>query len=219
LNDLFPQLLENVAPPYPVGPGGGGVSTLMGRRLQQRHRSLARRRERPTGRLFLAALPDAETAERIADLVRRLRIGHELTGRPLKTEHFRVTLHHVADDVGAPPPVLIDTILQRIAEVAMPPFRVAFDRVMSFRNGAFVLRGDDSTIGLEILQQRVSDALDGRPQLARPFTPHVTLLRDGRHVEAHEVEPIAWTVRDVTLVHSLQGRTTHRHVARLPLGS
>lgn len=216
MNGLFPQLLENIGP---AGLGGGGVSTLMGQRLQQRHGSLARRRVRPTDRLFLAALPDPEIAERIADLARRLRIGHGLTGRPLKTEHFHVTLHHVGDDVGAPPAALVDTILRRVADVAMPSFRVAFDRVMSFRNGAFVLCGDESTIGLEILQQRVSDTLDGRPQLARPFTPHVTLLRDSRHVEAHEIEPIAWTVRDITLVHSLLGRTTHHHLARLPLGS
>ena len=101
----------------------------------------------------------------------------------------------------------------------MPSFRVAFDRAMSFRNGALVLSGDDSVIGLEVLQQRLSDVLDGRPRPARSFTPHLTLLRDSQRVAAHPIEPISWTVREVVLVHSLLGRTTHRHLARLPLAA
>jgi 2'-5' RNA ligase len=98
-----------------------------------------------------------------------------------------------------------------------PPFRVVFDRVMSFRNGALVLRGDDGLIGLEILQQRLSDVLDGRPRQARRFTPHMTLLRDSRLVDERPIEPIGWTVREFVLVHSLLGRTRHRHLVRVPL--
>jgi RNA 2',3'-cyclic 3'-phosphodiesterase len=200
----------------------GGISLLVAQRLQRHHAQVARRPQRPTDRLFLAALPDPETAARIADLARRLRIGHGLTGQPLRPEHFHVTLHHVGDDVTPPTSSLIDSVMDRLCGVAMPPlmpsFRVAFDRVGSFKNGAFVLRGDESLIGLEVLQQRVSDALDARPGAARPFTPHVTLLRDGRRIDEHEIEPIAWTVTEVVLVHSLLGRTRHHHVARLPLG-
>ena len=197
--------------------GDGGLSLLSTQRLQRRHTQFGRPQRQPTDRLFLAALPDPETAARIADLARRLRIGHGLKGQPLRPEHFHVTLRHVGDDVTPPSAAVIDTVMDRLAGVAMPTFRVAFDRVGSFKNGAFVLRGDESLIGLEVLQQRVSDALDTRPGVARPFTPHVTLLRDGRHVEEHEIEPIAWTVKEVVLVHSLLGRTTHKHVARLPL--
>jgi len=197
---------------------GGGISLLATQRLQRRHEQFRRPRQPPTDRLFLAALPDPATAARIADLARRLRIGHGLTGQPLRPEHFHVTLHHVCDDVTPPTASVIDAILDRLSGVAMPSFRVAFDRVGSFKNGAFVLRGDESLIGLEVLQQRVSDALDARPGAARRFTPHVTLLRDGRRIEEHEIEPIAWTVKEVVLVHSLLGRTRHHHVARLPLG-
>jgi len=146
-----------------------------------------------------------------------LRLSHGLTGKPLDKEHFHVPLFHVGNDVCVPPPELVEILTERAARVVMPSFRVAFDRVMSFRNGALVLSGADSVIGLEVLQQRLSDALDGRPRPARPFTPHVTLLRDGQRVDAHPIEPISWTVRDVVLVHSLLGRTTHRHLARLPL--
>ena len=169
-----------------------------------------------TDRLFLAVLPDEETAARIGDLAGRLRIGHGLTGAPLKPEHFHVTLCHVGDYVGLPADV-IEAVEERAASVAMPAFRIAFDRVMSFRNDAFVLSGDDSTIGLEILQQRLSDALDGSPRQAQAFTPHLTLLRDSHHIPDQPIEPISWTAREVVLVHSLLGKTTHRHLAHFPL--
>jgi RNA 2',3'-cyclic 3'-phosphodiesterase len=197
--------------------GGTHFPLLASQRSARFHAQAPRSPARKTDRLFLAALPDRETAERISDLARRLRIGHELRGKLIRPEHFHVTLHHVADDVVPPPGELVDAILQRLSDLTMPSFRVAFDRVGSFKNGAFVLRGDESLIGLEVLQQRVSDALDARPAVARPFTPHVTLLRDGRRVEEHDIEPIEWKVKEVVLVHSLLGRTTHRHVARLPL--
>ena len=72
-------------------------------------------------------------------------------------------------------------------------------------------------VGLDVLQQRLSDALDGEPRQARPFTPHVTLLRDRHRVPEQRIEPIEWTVRELVLVHSLIGRPAHRHLARWSL--
>lgn len=172
---------------------------------------------RPTDRLFFAALPDPQTAVRISDLACRLKIGHELTGRLLRPEHFHVTLFHVGDSEGLSSKV-VDSAVECAASVTMPSFKVAFDRVGSFKNGAFVLRGEEGTIGLEVLQQRLSDTLDARPGRARPFTPHVTLLRDSQKVEEHDIQPIEWTVKEIVLVHSLLGKTEHRHLAKLPLG-
>jgi len=190
--------------------------TLAVRRLRRRQEVLV---GKATDRLFLAALPDADTAGRIAETARHLRISHGLAGKPLRPEHLHVTLHHIPDLRFAPASELIDILKERVASVSMPSFRVSFDRAGSFRNGALVLRGDDGTIGLDILQQRLSDALNGQPGKARPFTPHVTLLRDSYRVPEQRIEPIEWTVREVVLVHSLSGRTTHRHLARWPLGS
>ncbi|MBS0520177.1 MAG: 2'-5' RNA ligase family protein [Proteobacteria bacterium] len=197
----------------------GRPSELKTQRLQRRQQRLRSGGQPPTDRLFWAILPPPEVAERIADLAGRLRAGHGLTGRPLETAHFHVTLSHMGDGVGLPEAGVIEAMTARAAGVAMPPFRVAFDRALSFRNGAFVLGGDDSVIGLEILQQRLTDALDGRPLPARRFTPHLTLLRDNQIVPEHPVEPIEWTVRELVLVHSLLGRTRHRSLARLPLAS
>lgn len=192
----------------------------------QRQRRVHARLARPTqgddrglatDRLFLALVPPADVAQRIGDLARRLKIGHALSGRPLEAGHFHVTLCHLGDGIGLDPD-RVAMAAGRAAGVTMPAFRVSFDRVMSFRNGAFVLCGEDGTIGAEVLQQRLSDALDGSPRPARPFTPHVTLLRDHHIVPGHDIQPVSWEVRDVVLVHSLLGKRTHRHLARLPLG-
>jgi RNA 2',3'-cyclic 3'-phosphodiesterase len=160
---------------------------------------------RPAGPLFFAAVPDPATAVHISDLACRLKLGHELTGRLLRPETLHVPLFRVreqdARDAG-----------ERAASLAMPAFKVVFDRVGSFRNGAFVLRGEQGTIGLEVLQQRLSDTFDARPGRARPFTPHVTLLRDSHRVEEHAVQPVEWTVQEVVL---MQGR---QRLARVPLG-
>jgi 2'-5' RNA ligase len=146
-------------------------------------------------------------------------MSHGLTGKPLEKEHLHVPLFHVGNAICDPPTELVGALTERAAKVVMPSFRVAFDRAMSFRSGALVLSGDDSVIGLQVLQQRLSDVLDGRPRPARRFTPHLTLLRDSQRVAAHPIEPISWTVREVVLVHSLVGRTRHRHLARLPLAT
>lgn len=194
-------------------------SVLSARRSRRFHGRVtpAQQRQAATDRLFLAVVPPPDVAARIADLARRLRVGHELNGKPLETDHFHVTLCPVVEGIGLPSGI-VDQVTERAAAVPMPAFKVAFDRVMSFRNGAFVLCGDESVIGVEVLQQRLSDALDFRPERARHYKPHVTLLRDSHIVPEHDIEPIEWTVDEITLVHSLLGKTTHRHLARLPLG-
>lgn len=203
MQHLFPPSFAGQPKPPP----------LMLRRLRRRHDALM---GPATDRLLLAILPDEETAARIAAKARHLRVSHGLTGKGVRPEHFHVTLCRLGDGIGVPRDV-VDRVRERTAGVSMPAFRVSFDRAESFKNGALVLRGDDGTIGLEVLQQRLSDALDGEPRLARRFTPHVTLLRDSYRVPEQRIEPIEWTVREVVLVHSLLGRTTHHHIARWSL--
>ncbi len=194
-----------------------GVSRIAAQRFRRRHAGLRPARLASTDRLFFAVLPDAETAAGIHEKAERWRREHGLTGRLLRPEHLHVTLHVAEERPATSLSGMIELLAERASTLAMPAFRIDFDRVLSFRNGAFVLSGDETTIGLQVLHQRLGDALDPTPRPARRFTPHLTLLRDGRHVAEHDVERIGWTAREVVLVHGLLGHTTHRHVARFPL--
>lgn len=174
---------------------------------------------RPTDRVFVAGIPNPDTASLISARRRELSEKHGLKGKPVAAEHLHVTLWHVADAFGAPPPELLEELMQRMSGIEMPPFLVSFDHVMSFSNGAFVLCGEDGVSGLTMMHHHLNAVLAVKRlrRSGRAFTPHMTLLRDERHVPLHPIEPIEWTVSELVLVHSLLGRTTHRHVARLPL--
>lgn len=177
----------------------------------------------PTDRLFFALLPDAAAAARIAAVARTLKSDLGLKGRPLAVDRFHITLHFLGDHVGLPEP-LVAALRQVAGRVALPPFRVAFDRAVSFtgkpRRRPFVLRGDNGLAAVMDLQQQLGDAMRafGLDHLidAR-FTPHVTLLYDDRTLPEMPVEPIEWTVSEFVLVDSLIGQARHVPLARWPL--
>ncbi|OOG39847.1 2'-5' RNA ligase family protein [Polaromonas sp. A23] len=176
-----------------------------------------------TDRLFFAIFPDAGTATQIAGLAQQLREEHGLRGKPLKTERFHVTLHHLGDYAGLPQD-LVDVACAAAASIAAAPFDVTFDRAASFstapRNRPFVLRGGDGVASLIAFQQTLGDALKktvlGR--WAKPaYTPHVTLLYDDRGVPEQPVPAVSWTASEFVLIHSLIGQTLHVPLARWPL--
>lgn len=177
----------------------------------------------PTDRLFFAIFPDAQAAARIAGLAQQLREEHGLRGKPLKTERFHVTLHHLGDYAGLPQD-LVEVACAAAAGIAAAPFDVTFDRAASFstapRNRPFVLRGGDGLASLIAFQQTLGEALKktvlGR--WAKPaYTPHVTLLYDDRSVPEQAVPAVSWTASEFVLIHSLMGQTLHVPLARWPL--
>jgi 2'-5' RNA ligase len=174
---------------------------------------------RGTDRLFFGAFPDPKTANDIVDVGWEFRDEYGLKGLPLLPRHIHSTLWHVGDSVLPPPQELIEELAYRGGKIRMPRFRVSFDHVESFNGGALVLRGQEGVAGLEMLHQRLGGMLDvaGRRSAAPAFTPHVTLLRDKRLLSRQPIKPIDWMVTEFVLVHSLLGKTTHRHLARFPL--
>jgi 2'-5' RNA ligase len=50
------------------------------------------------------------------------------------------------------------------------------------------------------------------------FTPHMTLSYGRCSLDAQATEPVAWTVRELVLVHSFIGQTRHEVLGRWPLG-
>jgi RNA 2',3'-cyclic 3'-phosphodiesterase len=170
-----------------------------------------------SGRLFLAALPDADASKRIHRLAQVLKKAHRFSGRPIDPWHLHVSLFFL----GEPCADVVRIASEAAAEVRVEPFEIWFDRSASFQgrpgNWPFVLVGDEGAVELRALRRVLGAALArrGMKRLARrEFTPHVTMLYADRRVEEYPIEPIRWMVNEFVLVHSDIG---HRHLARWPL--
>ena len=177
----------------------------------------------PTDGLFLAIFPDQLAAASIANLAQHLRAKHGIHRRPLASHRFHATLHHFGDYHGLRTD-FVEMASEAAAKIFAPPFQVTFNRVMSFRRNLFdrplVLRGDSHLTALKKFQRDLGGALIkvglGR-KIRKQFTPHVTLLYDQQTIAEHAVEPVAWSVNEFVLVHSLLGRTQHIVLGRWPL--
>lgn len=179
---------------------------------------------KPTDRLFLALFPPPAIALEIAELAARIRVDHGLHGRPLEAARFHITLNHLGDYAGLPPDIVRQAGAAAAEATATQPFVVSFDRAESFasmpRNRPLVLRGGEGLSALMAFHQTLGMALRKAKlgQWAKPgYTPHVTLLYDDSLLGATPVPPVAWTVGELVLVHSLLGQTRHVHLARWPL--
>lgn len=167
--------------------------------------------------MFLAALPDAGTAQRIHQLAHVLKHAHKFEGNVIEAERLHVSLFFLG---GLPEPAAW-LARDAAAEMRTPPFEVLFDRAVSFQgksgNRPLVLVGDEGLERLKSFRRTlvIVMARKGLRYLAkRDFTPHVTLLYGERMVEEHPIEPIGWSVNEFVLIHSLRG---HVQVARWPL--
>jgi 2'-5' RNA ligase len=170
-----------------------------------------------SARLFLAAIPDAETAARIHRLADVLRRAHQFKGKLIEPARLHVSLFFL----GGLPEQDIQAARMAAADVRIEPFEISFDRTASFRgkrgSRPFVLIGDSGLQRLVSFRRMLGEAMlrRGLRRVAHTnFTPHVTLLYDARSVEEYPVEPISWTVNEFVLIRSLRG---HECLARWPL--
>lgn len=177
----------------------------------------------PTDRLFLAIFPDSKTAAQIAERAASLRVSLGLHGKPLKTDRFHITLHHLGDYAGLPTHIA-ESAKAAAATLDEAAFDIEFDRVESFsgrpRNRPFVLRGEQGLENLHSFRQTLSNALarEGLGKWASSqFTPHLTLLYDNAMVPTTRIAPIHWHASEFVLVHSQLGKTRHIPLASWPL--
>jgi 2'-5' RNA ligase len=177
----------------------------------------------PAESVFIAILPDAAAATRIAALAQRLRDRHRLKGKPLAVKRFHISLHFVADHV---PENIVAAVGEPASRIAMPPFRIALDHVKSLRgngrNRPLVLCGDDGVAGLVRFQHMLGAAMEdaGLGRWTGPsWLPHLTLLYDIREIAEEVIEPVTWIVQEFVLVHSLLGHGRYVPLARWPLPS
>lgn len=181
------------------------------------------RRPVARNRLFFAILSPHNAAREITERLCRLRFEYGLKGRPIAPARLHISLHGVGDYFQLPGAV-IASAREAGAAVAMPPFEVAFDRVLSFHKNKIerplVLRPSGDLPALVSLHRLLGEALTrtglGRRSTPR-FTPHMTLLYDDRVVKEQVIEPIHMPVADFALVHSLVGQSRYVELARWPL--
>ena len=146
------------------------------------------------------------------------QLAHELINtQPIQTKPHRV-LHCTLlpfDDFTTTPEAIVQSLLLAGGRVTAPSFKMAWDHVMRFgRGGAIgplVLRAGTGETELMALQRAICSAVE----IVLPgfkakwsFTPHVTLARTG-FVQDRAIEPIRLTVREFSLVHSIQNRGWH----------
>jgi len=169
--------------------------------------------------LFFAVLLDDPIAARAHRLAVALISRQGLRGRPLPPHRLHASLSQVGMSPGPPPTKVIDLARQVGDRITLPPFKVAFDRVQSWRrgNGPLVLvGGEDRLIGLNRLGDALAEAQGLRP---RRFEPHVSLVWGAEFIPERAVPPLIWTVRDFALIHSIHGEGRHEVLSRWPLES
>ncbi len=174
-------------------------------------------------RIFLAALPDVETAARIRALAEEMKAAHGLTGNLILPGHLHVTLFHLGDWAALPEEIVTIASLAS-SQVRASPFDVTFDRAESLRNSTgiypFVLTGGKNTSPWRGLHEALRVALTnaGLGGATRgEFLPHITLTYDKLRARPLAIAPVTWRVKDFVLIHSELGRTTHNHLGRWPL--
>ena len=173
--------------------------------------------------LFFAVRPDAPTAEDITDLTDWQRRRHGLSGRPTTRGRQHISLNYLGCAFD-PPRRLIARAEEVASTVAMRPFVVALDRVVSFQNNAGlrprVLVGEDGVIGVHalhsVIHQGLADAFVVR-RAVPALNPHLTLLRDRLTAPEDPITPVRWWVREFVLIDSLYGESRHELLGRWPL--
>jgi 2'-5' RNA ligase len=173
-------------------------------------------------RIFLAALPDDETAAEIHARAEGFKNEYGFTGNLILPEHLHVTLFHLGDWAVLPDEIA-NLASGAASQVNAAAFEVSFARAESFRNSTgiypFVLTGDAKQWGglYDALAAALrNNGLGGATK--GDFQPHVTLTYDKVRVKPFKIQPVGWIVRDFVLIHSVLGKTTHNQLGRWPFG-
>lgn len=155
-----------------------------------------------TARVFFALWPDEATRARLDRLAAE---QHRLRGgRRTRAETIHLTLVFVGELSRDRLPELGT----RAAELVVPAFEIAFDRVDCWRHNRIAfLTASAPPEALLSLVGGLEQALDqaGIRFDRRPYKPHITLVRHADCRRANEnpaPDPIRWAARDFVLLES-----------------
>jgi len=167
-------------------------------------------------RLFFALWPTEGARTKLAALA--ALAARDTQGRPVPAEKLHVTLAFL----GEVAPERIDSARDAASRVSGNGFRLAFDRVGSFRDARVAWAGCARTPpALADLQRGLAGELEraGFAPEERRYTPHITLARrTRRELAPGPVDAIAWTVRQYALVRTDFGKGTYTVLKEWRLG-
>lgn len=174
-------------------------------------------------RLFFALLPDEAARGQLVQAADALKAAHPaLRARWVNPARYHATLHFLGDHASLRRDV-VDAAVAAANKLRAAPFEWVLREVASFhgRQPPCVLRGPEVPGPLQQLWQELGHVLvlagQGR-HVERSFTPHVTLAYSfGTLLQAAPIEPLAWRVGEVALVHSVVGQPGYQVLANWPL--
>lgn len=155
-------------------------------------------------RLFFAIWPDEEVRRACADTARELRLKMQPAGHLANPERYHITLAFLGDTV---PPEQERAAMAAAGRVRLAPFRFRLDLASNFRGkaGLWWLGARETPPELLQLYEQLHGSLTAAgvvPDRSK-FTPHLTVLRDGRKpLPRTAIGPIDWPVTHFALARS-----------------
>jgi len=168
-------------------------------------------------RVFFALVPDEALRAVLAALGREL--ARTIGGRAVPQHNAHLTLAFLGEVETARVPPL-HAMLDTVPHAA---FSLTLDRVGEWHHaGVAWVAPSLVPPQLAALHARLNEALAAEryPVEARPFRPHVTLVRRRLRVLAERAtQPVEWNVRRLSLLRSdaVQGAVRYREEAGVPL--
>jgi 2'-5' RNA ligase len=174
-------------------------------------------------RLFFALLPDAAARARLAQAAQALKASHPgLRARWVNPARYHATLHFLGDHALLRQDV-VDAAVAAAGKLRMAPFEWVLHEAASYhgRQPPCILRSSSVPEPLQQLWLDLRHALvlagQGR-HVARNFTPHVTVAYShAALLDVTPLEPVAWRVERVALIHSVVGEQDYQVLAEWSL--
>lgn len=169
---------------------------------------------RPTKpeRLILMVLLETPVGSQALEIASEIQAANGIQAKLRPLEHLHISLQHIRDDKRLREKYVFAAKCAANS-VSADAFDVCFDRIVTFPGGrpdrrATVLLGGSTP--LMDLQRRLGVALISnglRGTLS--FNPHITLFYSSRPVVPQQIDPLRFTVRRFSLVHSERGLTKY----------
>ena len=173
-------------------------------------------------RLFFAVFPDDAARRAIALAAEGMRSRGTVRGRWIDPRRYHLTLIFLGDNAELRRD-LVDRAMAAAMKVRLPAFVLSLERIASFpgRKPPGVLlcaEGTTPVHALWLALRRELELVGLGAALEKDFTPHLTVFHGhGAMLDAAAIEPIAWTVREFVLVHSVVGQKEYRILGRWAL--